>query len=513
MRNVISIGFICVVIGLLTQCTEDAFYEGGDSYHTPADLAYMDVVNARENSFIQTGKPTVDTDNLFPSFELVKVTDGKGNELSGEYISSVSIEQPVEVIKNLEPDYFYVENGDTVKTYKGVNSRNAGRITIAEGNPYGIGDYYFTIKVKTTTPDGVELSKVFENVFKLNVGPELVENLLYWPIAQNLVAGGDPSGKAFALNGNSDISFELLNLKDTLTIDSKTGVISIDSKFTVNSRIDVYPQVQVKSNISGETTVFSGKDFLMLALSVNPVTDLPKVDVINFYYPTFAKKNGLYGYTFKVIRPGSIKSWNIFKTSGRGNSFPGAVDERPEKIKGSVKAVENNATAGECLPFEGFMVVNPVDLTLYKRFNQKVVFYIQNRYVEYLDDGTTPTKMLVKISSDYSGDVNKASWTDVNAELECAIENKPNDVFTGMPYPGDQKGDNPDGLKDPSRNADGKWVKCTLDLDKYNDAKRFTIAFHYNSYYTGSIKNNAPVNRGRPGTYYVSDVHFFANVK
>ena len=48
-----------------------------------------------------------------------------------------------------------------------------------------------------------------------------------------------------------------------------------------------------------------------------------------------------------------------------------------------------------------------------------------------------------------------------------------------MPYPGDQRGADPDGKKDRSRNADGKWVRCEFDLNPYKEEKNFTLKFSF----------------------------------
>ena len=76
----------------------------------------------------------------------------------------------------------------------------------------------------------------------------------------------------------------------------------------------------------------------------------------------------------------------------------------------------------------------------------------------------------------------------------------------GLPYPGDQKGDDPEGKKDSYKNADGKWVRCELNLNNYKNEDKFTLKFKLQSNFTGNISGAT----GRAGRHMISDVHFKA---
>ncbi|MGQ1891075.1 hypothetical protein ACT29H_11610 [Thermophagus sp. OGC60D27] len=504
-------GFVCLnLIGF--GCTEDSFYSSEGKYQNPYDLRYADVLNAREYSSIHTGKPTVMTGGLIPVFEIVSIKDGDGNLLTGEYLSTVSILNADTIENSLDADDWYVLDGDTVKSYTGVDSYEAGMIVIEDENPYGIGDYYFTIKVTVTTPEGEKLSTTFEDAFHLQIGPKLVNNLLYWPIVQNIVVEGSSSTtKPFILEGNSEVIFSLESDTEKLTIDSETGVVSLIAGYSVTENDTLIPTIKVTSKISGEEVSFQGEDFLKLIVSKDPLEDIPSVDMINIFYPTMEARNSIYGYTYKIVSAGSVSEANVWTPQSFKNSFPGAVDERPADIASSIKSIMTNVTSGDNLPHESWVIMNSQNISLYKNdFDMEAIFYIQNKYVEYLDDGRTPTNLSVKVTTEYTGDVQKTVWEDVSDIVVCAIQNDPENTFVGLPYPGDQTGDDPDGKKGP--NADGRWVKCVLDLSPYKESKNFTLAFHLESLYDGVIVYNGTPG-GRPGRYYISDVHYVAKIK
>jgi hypothetical protein len=211
--------------------------------------------------------------------------------------------------------------------------------------------------------------------------------------------------------------------------------------------------------------------------------DLPVIDYIDVFYPTFEHRIA-HGYTYDIVEIGSMWNSIVWQPSSFKNTFPGAAERRPSIIASEIRVIENNMTKGDKLPHESWVIVNSQDISLYKSdFNMKATFFIQNKYVEYQADGSTPVDLLVKVSTDYDGKVGDATWTQVNDNLVCAIANAPDVTFTGTPYPGDQKGDDPEGKKDLGKNADGKWVKCELDLTDYKESNNFTLGFHVKSFY------------------------------
>jgi hypothetical protein len=511
-RKVLLAGVLFLPVLFGWGCTEDPFYNSEGNYDNPRDLDYSDVVNAREYAAIRTGKPTVMTGGLVPYFELVSVRDADGNTLSGEYLSKVSVIQPITSEIPLEEEKWYVLNGDSVKTYFGTDSRDAGVIVIEDENPYGIGDYYFTLKVTVKPPEGDSLSTTFKDAFHLQVGPELVSNLLYWPVIQNLVVDNSESTtKPFILKGNSASVFSLESDTDKLTIDPATGVVSLVDGYTVSGTDTIVPTIKVTSTISGEEVVFGSEDFLKIITSNTALADIPVVDQINLFYPTFEARNSIYGYTYSVINAGSVSEANTWIPQTFNNSYPGAIDERPSDIASSVHSIMTNLTASASLPHESWVFMNSQDISLYQNdFDMEAVFYIQNKYVEYLDDGRTPSNLAVKVATDFTGNENTATWIDVSDVVSCSIQSDPEDMFVGLPYPGDQSGLDPDGKK--GHNADAKWVKCVLDLTPYKDASNFTLAFHLQSFFEGEIIYNGTPG-GRPGRYYISDVYYVAKVK
>lgn len=510
MKKLLSAGLALLSIFIGTGCVEDPFYNPGDNYQNPTDLSYSEVVNSREFTRIRTAKPTVMTGGLVPTFEVVGVVDGAGNSLGSEYLSSVTVIQPilVEDIPLSESSY-YVYEGDSIKTFDGINSREAGIIEIAEGNLFANGDYYFTIKVTSTTPDGQELSTTFDKGFHLLVGPQLPTGMLYVPMVQNLVIGGEPTSQA-QKDGNTDVTFSLGSDTDKLAIDPTTGVLSLVDGYSVTDTETIIPKIIVTSNISGEETLFEGESVIKVITSNEPLTDLLQVDYINFFQPSFGQRLSTYGYSYQIIEMGNLYNSLVWKPGSYVNTFPGAVDNRPAATKTEYKSIECNITRGENMPHESWVVINPQDINFYNKlnFDLKATFYIQNKYVEYLADGKTPVDLLVKVSTDYTNNVNTASWIQVNDILTCSIANNADVTFTGTPYPGDQSGDDPENRKNAGTNADAKWVKCELDLSDYKDSNNFVLAFHLKPFFEGAIE--AP---GRPGRFYISDVTYTATVK
>ncbi|MDO6738812.1 hypothetical protein [Wenyingzhuangia sp. 2_MG-2023] len=504
-NNVRKLISIVTMLTLFNSCDEDAFTENQNesAYKAPSNLTYSEVMNAREYSFIKSGTPIVNTNNLIPTYEIVSGRTADGTVLDASYMDAITIENPIENTAILSPeDYFINEAGDTIKSYTSLDYKNAGIITIADENNFGIGDYYFDIKV-TTSRNEATFTNTFKDVFHLNIGPSLVTNLLYSPIAQNLVLGTDnTTSKPYLITGNPDVRFALKTETDKLKIDEQTGIISLLNTYSSTENDTIYPMVEITSNISEETTTFQGDSFLMLVASNTPVT-LPK-KTNYFFYPTLEAENKTFGYAIDVINAGSVTNGWV-----QSNPSPLAAEERPEGIAN--KSIFVNPSAGDWLAHESDMIVNTQDLTQYQLgYSLSTIFYTKNQYVEYMPDGSTPTNLEIYISEDYTGDNANATWTQINEQLSCQINSLTDTPFLGTPYPGDQKigGGDPDNKKDLSKNADNKWVRCELDLNAYKHVKNFTLKFKVKSNYTGSLKG---VGSARPGRYYISDVYFKAS--
>lgn len=509
-QNVFLLLFACLLF--LVGCQEDTFTADPTfaDFESPSDLSYQELINGRENAAVKTGTPTINTGGLTPIYEIVSARKADGTLLDETYMNDVSIANPTEKEVNLKPEDYYVVEGDTIKTYIGVDTSKGGVITITDENQFGIDDYYFTIKV-TTAIDNVPHETIFEDVFHLGVGPGLVTNLLYSPIAQNIVVGsGNTTTKPYLITGNPDVTFALGNEEENLNIDPATGIISLKEGYTTEEDNYMYPKVLVTSNISQETTEFQGESFLILVASNSPV-DLPK-QTNYFFYPTLEAENKTFGYAKTVINPGSVTN---SKTWIQSAPSPLAAAERPDDIIGN-KSLWTNMTAGTYLAHESYVTINPQDLTQYSLgYNLSMVFYTKNQYVEYMPSGETPSDLEIYISEDYTGEDDTSTWTKVNDQLSTQINSLTVTSFTGFPYPGDQKlktGMTNHG-QDTSKNADAKWVRSEMNLNEYKDVKNFALKFKIISNYTdqeypGGIKG---VGGSRPGRYYISDIHFKAS--
>ena len=486
---------------LLIACQEDTFMGDSEMVHLPpSDLKYMDMEGAREGQRIVTFAPAVETGGLIPYFEIVQVKDASGNVMDEEFMKYVSIANPEEEPNKIE---------DTDEEVMVVSYKNAGAITVyGDSIDLDLGGYTFDVKVKTTLGESQVLETVFEDGFKLAVGPGLVSNLNYSPKTQNLLLDGSKQTSKPSLGSktNPDVRFELASHTDIFVINTETGVIKLKDGVTVEEGTYL-PQVNVISNISNEVVTFQGKNCLTIIVSEEPVV-IP-LQSFTLFYPNFLSENATSGYRKFVIKDGGLPSEDIWKQTGACSEL--SKEELETRPTDGVKSLMTNIVIGqpkESSPHESWVVLNAQNFEAYSSgFNLSAGFWIKNRYVEYMTDGRTPTNLEVYVSTDFTNSVEDANWKQVNTVLKCEINNS-GKIITGTPYPGDQKGEDPDGLKSTTTNADDKWVKCILDLNPYKESTNFTLAFKFASYFDTPISVLGKTGRG--GTYYISDVHMQA---
>ena len=159
MGNNRLLAALLLIFGLVS-CDNSSFADDVVKSNTPKDLRYMDITGAREGKSVRTNAPTVDTGDAIPVFELVSIAKADGTVLDESYSQFVSIGQTTsKEIKVLDA------NGNIVATTIAYDTSQNGIITVAEGNKFTVGDYYFTIKV-TTDVKGVISSTVFEKAFR-----------------------------------------------------------------------------------------------------------------------------------------------------------------------------------------------------------------------------------------------------------------------------------------------------------------------------------------------------------
>jgi len=508
---------IVVIMFSMYSCTEDAYVKPGRSYSAPSNLLYMDLLNARDHSYIKSARPTVDTGNLMAYFEITSVKDDAGNELSDDSKAFVSVINPTPVNVPFDEDKWYVDEmtGDTIKSGAGFNTLEAGCIVIADGNDFEAGTYHFDVAVSTTDADGVTYSTTFQNAFNLTIQPQLVKNLMYWPVSQNLVPGNtlfSVTTKALPLDGNKEnIYYQLGDYQDTLQIDPTTGILSLVDGFTTSERIELQPQVQIVNTESNEVQSFSGSDVITVVITPSPVSDLPTLEYMNAFYPPLTYRNSVSGFTYTIVKQGIVPEASFWKGVG-ASSHPDAKAGRPSDI-GLVKGVMMPVTvAGKVnTPIDTWMFMNPQNLTMYRAFHQKAVFYMQTKYLEYMPDGSQPTNVDVMVSTDYVDNIDEATWVNMNDQLTCEMGS---DTQVGMPYFGDLshiEGESPEiaALKDANQfKSDGNWFKCTFDLDEFAFSNKVTVAFRVYNTYEGEIVSPSTSGNGRPGNFTFSDIHY-----
>ncbi len=497
---------LVLCLGLIVLgCKKDPISDGNGLTLTPqapTDLAYSPVINAREFSALFTGPPTYNSYGAVPTFEIAAIRDEAGNAINADDIATyVSIINPSDVA-------IPIAEGDTVMV---PSSQNIGQVIIADENPLAVGTYYFDIKMTSVFEDQV-FEATFEDVLEVDMGPQLASGLIYIPGGQNLLAGTtDTSTQPLVFGANPDLSYELGDNTDKLTIDANTGQIGILGGYIPVSEPEIVsPTINVVSNISGEVVSFS--DVVQIYISTTPV-EVPKA-TINLFYPTFEAENTAFGYKVETVVPGDPGMfWN------QANPSPITAEDRPTENANQKRLSINlvKPSAGEQVPHESWVILNSQDLSGYELgFRLEAEFYTKNRFVEYKStDGTAPSLMRLYVSTDYNGNFGSATWTDVSDELVSNVEVDgvfdPVNDFVGFPYPGDQQDygfPDPDNLKDPSRNSDNRFTKSILNLSDYLGMTNVTFAFRVNTTFEGILSRDG--NADRSGQYWLEDFHITA---
>ncbi|REE01146.1 hypothetical protein [Marinoscillum furvescens] len=507
---------LAVIAIWLTGCIEDSFvsdslYESDPQ--APSGLSYAPMVNAREYSVMLSAPPTYNSYGAIPTFEILKVKDGDGAVVPEDTVSKyfTILNYSVDTVVVDDDGYFVNEAGDTIRQYTAINSQDIGRIQIASNNPLKEGTYFFDIKMTTTYNDQV-FATTFENVFELYMGPRLASGLVYVPGGQNLLVGQDDKTTAPMLFGaNPDYRFELGDHTDKLRIDAATGELSMVSGYVPTEEPEIVsPTINVISNITDELVSF--QDVINVYLSSEPV-DIPKLTV-DVFYPTMEAENTVYGYRIHTVLEGDP---DIFWNNSNADAIAG--EYRPDENSNQRKLVINlvkPSTAAQ-VPHESWCIMNSQDLSAYQfGYDVEATFYTKNRFVEYLStDGTSPSLFKMYISSNYTGDFEAAEWTEITDELVSNIESGgafvEENEFEGFPYPGDQGAygfDDPDGLKDASKNGDNKYTRSVFDLSPYAGMSNVTIAFRVHTTFEGTIARAG--NSNRSGQYWLSDFHIKA---
>lgn len=534
MRPRILLYFLSGMV-FLWGCTEETFTSGSfttPEQATPNNLTYPSIANAREFGAITSGLPTVETGGLIPAFEITAGYDGDGNPLPAAYMDCVSILTPsLAQIGNYPDDVtpmeVYDQSGNLIEVVPGEpinvnNYKNAGRISIASGNPFAHGEYAFDIKV-TTVLHGIAYSTTFPKAARFTVLPALPSALLFIPMAQNLVIGGETSTTtAYMPSGNPDVTYSLGSDTDKLTMQPQTGAISLKAGYAPAEQVTLTPTIIVTNNINDESVVFEGSaSLLSIVVSATPVV-LPLQEKY-FFVPTLASNNLTDGYRTHVTQLGSMAAGNVWTRQAAS----GIVSERPAALTGNYQLM-NNTTAGANMPHDSWVIFTPQNLSNFSfGFELSATFWLQNQYVLYLKTtGKAPCELRIMVSTDYATTMStpeSATWTDVTDNLTCDVIN--NSVWTaettGLPYPGANNinaaivDDQALSLKNAAFRWDNpRWARCVLDLEPWKNAESFTLALHHISNYEGSITYDATSpGYDRPGRFTVVDVYYKAKEK
>lgn len=503
-KNLIRYSYLLVffLVFLNQGCQDDSsFGVDLELAKVPENLSYPEIINAREFSYIESATPFIDANGHPLVLEIVNIKKD-GEILDDSYMNSTTI-IGFEILEVVEP-----ESGNIVQIF---DLSNAGKIIIEEGNPFGYGDYYFTIKA---TVNGTQESTIFLDAFHLNVGPGLVDAISFCPFKYNFNSSSNDNFTVApeVISGNSNILFELETESDKLSIDPTTGVLSANPSYSITETETLKPIINVISPISNE--VISFENTVTVILSTEAVDLGLTVDY--FFYPSLKptnKKNlavGGNGYSRKIpVDPfaGWVSANHIWRKDA-AVSTPDAVAVRADAGVTGNNALRSNYWGPLVSPWETWVIADPVNLASYKGcFDTKVVFWTKINLpadmapLDYFPDGRTIVGMEIQITNNYTGDLDTTDWTQINDVLTCEIEDNGTE-FIGTPYPLSGVPD-----IDETKNANGKWVRCELDLVDYIDNTSFTIAFRNLTYYTEDLSSTLR------GEGFISDLHFVATEK
>lgn len=488
------------IISLTLGCAESSFVEDSSTgvHHSPTNLRYAEIINAREQSFIKSSVPTVESGGEVCFFEILNVRNDNNTILDDTYMDFATIANPIPdtiIIDVADENIAHV--GDSTVIIPTYNRSNAGQITIASGHNFTIGDYYFTIKVQSVKDEDT-LTTIFIDNFHLNIMSLLPSYLLYIPTKQNLVENDQAATTAPTIDGTQDCSFAFTNKRysDTLDINTKTGAITLSSNYSL-SGIDTFQvNIDVISNTSQERITFNKA--ITIYASENPII-IPKKEFV-FFYPTLESESSVYGAQRFIVDDGGLSDISkIFKPvntcGGYHNGKPKVdlctiiTEERPQNIKGLEVYPFKSNNPKAYYPSKAWIVMNSYNLKLLSLSYEN---FLATFYMYQAGSGTTDNSagFDVYVSSNYDDDFKTANWELVSDEVTHRLYD--NGVFgeehSGMPG---------------YRTVQEEWVKCQLDLTPFQDWENLTLGIYY------STSHSVPIYPGT-GRFTISDITYRA---
>jgi hypothetical protein len=267
---------------------------------------------------------------------------------------------------------------------------------------------------------------------------------------------------------------------------AQTVTLILNGDWSLNSSSG--GNVQITAG-SGETTVtIDLKDGLPVDIELYSGVYNPFYPA--FYYEDFRYNNGQRGYDVQVVsNPNGQSTSNLGKvisdivdTTDSNGEFDNArpTNRIPNNNTREQKAISIvGATSGQNFDLEVWIPMTTINLSSSNPYISSddtykyVSFWTESRYA---NGGISSLSVL--ISTDYTDDVNTATWTDVTSSLNQIAKN------------------------DDSNNL--KYLKSTLDLTNYTSST-FTLAFKY-------LGNNSTYSlTNRNGTFYISDVNYYTS--
>ena len=394
-----------------------------------------------------------------------------------------------------------------------------------------------------------------ETTFTFTITAPMVDSIAYTPNSVTWDYDTEISATSAAtlfMDGvqvSDEYKFTLLTDTDKLQIDPNTGTISPNPTYVpeLGANLSITPSIKISTADSTQHVEFTGSEQLLKINIVKAAT----ARLGRFFIPTVeAMGDDGTGTNFKVITPQKGNPQNLWTLSSlienyrepyvklecvRQDLETPLVGELPEvrlpiwgvgltppKVDGVVPASQE---------FESWMVFEPQDLTLYNTAEHDVsaTVWMQNEWVLYFADGTSPTNVQLYMSNthDYnSANISESDWTEVTT-IKGQIHHKAGglkvDGLTHIPYLGNNTLTEGDVVAD-KKNTDhvwehreGPWLKVNADMSSYLGKSNFMFAIRV----TGRpIAQEDVYQQGqavsglvRPGNVHVANVYYTATEK
>ncbi len=421
------------------------------------------------------------------------------------------------------------------------STKHKGTVVCMNNHPFKVGTH--TAKIF------VWYGKLnYETTLTFSVVEPMVDSIVYQPNAITWDYDADirPTTSAMLYVKGKQVydsyTFSLLTEKDKLIIDSESGVISPNPAYTpeLGANLTISPSIKVTSPDGAQSVEFAGSKEL---IKINIVKSA-SARLGRFFIPTVEAPVDGIGTHFKVITPKKGNPQEIWKMSMlienykepyeklecvRQDLETPLVGELPEVrlpiwgLRMTPVKADNVIPASE--EFETWLILEPKDFRLYKdnKHTLNATVWMQNEYVNYFNDGTSPTNVQLYMSNthDYaSTTINQSDWTEITT-ISGQIHNKAGglkvDNLSQIPYLGNNlpKGDDTVlHLKNPNNvweNRQGPWLKASVDMKDFMGKENVIFAIRITCKAIAQEDVYPSGQAARPGNVHIANIYYTAS--